>query len=155
MFKIMVCALSLILAVSGCATLREAGIPYPSARVMEVDLVGVSFTSLTLQFDVEVTNPYGTPLPILGIDYAISTEGKRFLEGGVESQQTIPSKGTGIVPLAVKIPFLTLRDVVGEVKPGMTVPYRADLGLKINAPIVGSIRLPVDKSGNLSIPSLP
>ena len=155
MLKIMVCALSFILAIGGCATLREAGIPYPSARVTEVDLAGVSFTSLTLEFDVEVTNPYAAPLPILGIDYVISTEGKQFLEGGVESQQMIPSKASAIVPLAVKIPFLKLRDVVGDVKPGMTMPYRADFGLKVDAPIVGAIRLPVDKTGNLSIPSLP
>jgi LEA14-like dessication related protein len=144
-----------ILVVSGCATLRKAGVPYPTARVLGVDLAGVSLTSLTLQFDVEVKNPYATPLPILGIDYAISTEGKRFLEGGIESSQTIPSKESGVVPLAVKIPFLTLRDVVGDVRPGMTIPYRADFDLKVDAPVVGSIRLPVDTKGSVSIPSLP
>jgi LEA14-like dessication related protein len=115
----------------------------------------VSFTSLTLQFDVEVTNPYGTGLPLLGIDYVLSSRGKRFLEGGTESSQVIPSKGTGIVPLHVKIPFLELRDVVGEVTPGSTIPYRADLNLKVDAPVVGTIRLPVDREGELKIPSLP
>jgi LEA14-like dessication related protein len=123
--------------------------------VTGVDLTGVGLTSVTLEFDLEVKNPYGTPLPILGIDYALSSEGKRLLEGGVESSQTIPSKGKGIVPLAVKIPFLTLREVAGSVKAGQTLPYRADFGLKLDAPLVGAIRLPIDHKGSVTIPSLP
>lgn len=138
----------------GCATVQKL-VAYPSAKVLGVDVGGISFTGLTLTFDVEIENPYTATLPLVGVDYALSSEGKTFMEGELDTDVRIPAKEKRVVPLKVKLPFRELYDLGSNVKEGSVIPYRADLGLKVEAPVVGSIKLPVDTEGEITVPRLP
>jgi len=144
----------MVVALSGCAALKQA-VPYPSAAIRGVDVDGVTLSALTLRFDVEVGNPYGSDLPVLGFDYALATRGTRFLEGAHESQESIPAKATRVLPLLVRIPFSGLVEVVESVSPGAVFPFEAEVGIKVATPLVGEVRLPMAKEGEIRIPSFP
>ena len=66
----------------------------PQARVTRVDLRDLSLDGLTLRFDIEVENPYGVALPLLGLDYALASRGTRFLSGNAETEGSVPARGS-------------------------------------------------------------
>lgn len=135
---------------TGCAAGRAA--LYPKARVESVSLGSVDLQSATIQFGVAVENPYSVGLPVAGLDFALSTQGKRFLEGQADIEQTIPALGEGMVQVPVRVPFVEIYEVVSGLELGATVPYDADLGLRVQTPLVGSVRVPMSAHGEIKLP---
>lgn len=147
----------LLLLLCGCSALDGmlAGAQKPGARVVGVDIAGLSFDSVDLKFDVEVSNPYGVPLPIAAIDYALGTGGRPFLNGNTEEQGTIPAKGARVVPVTAKVGFMSLLETVSGIRPGAMVPYEAEIGFSVDVPGGQRLRLPVRDSGTFPVPTVP
>jgi LEA14-like dessication related protein len=143
-----------LLVLGGCGALGNV-VPYPSAKVTDIAVEGISLTALTLRFDVEVENPYTVGLPMVGLDYVLSTEGKQFLSGTLGLDQTIPAGERRVVAMPVRVPFVEVYEVASGVEAGGTVPYKADLDLKVQAPVVGTIKVPMDAEGEIKVPSVP
>mgnify|MGYP000867467054 CR=1 FL=1 len=136
---------------ASCATVGQVA-PTPTAEVTGVEVGSLSLTELRLDFAVDVKNPYTFGLPVLGLDYALSTGGKRFLQGEVEQPQIIPASSTGKVILPISIPVLDLVSVLGGLQSGKSLDYTAELGLKLDAPVIGALRLPVLHEGKVNLP---
>lgn len=151
-FAALLCMAALVM--TGCAAVQQA-IPTPSARVDAVDIESVTLSDLTLRFDIEVENPYGSPLPVLGLNYDISTSGRDVIEGWVKASESIPAGETRILPMSTKIPFEALVTAVETIRPGTTIPYEAKLGLEVDAPLLGGVEVPMRKEGEVRIPLLP
>ena len=145
------------LMASGCESLQSllGSADKPSVRVTGVHFQDLSLESLKLVFDTEVTNPYEVPLPLVNLDYSLSSAGKEFLSGKAPVQGSIPAKGSQVVPLPAALSFVPALKVLEGVKPGSIVPYEARLKLSVDAPVVGILALPVSHSGSLPIPALP
>lgn len=139
-----------LFALQGCAAAKQLAV-YPSARIATVDFEGLSLTGVNLRFDVEVDNPYGVELPLLGIDYAIASEGKTFLEGTLDAARSIPARSSDVVPLQVRLPFLELYSVIDGARSKTEIPYEADMALKVRAPVLGIVSLPLKESGVLPL----
>lgn len=146
-----------LLAFTGCATLSEllGGTPKPSAKVTGVRITDFSLSDLTLAFDVAVSNPYPVALPLVNMDFALASQGKPFLQGLAPLQGAVPAKGSQTVSMPAKITFSELIKAVQGVRPGAMVPYQTTLGLSVNAPAVGKLRLPLQKEGQLPVPTAP
>ncbi len=143
-----------VLLLAGCAALGKV-VLYPSAKVKDVGVEGISLTGLTLRFDVEVENPYSVGLPMVGLDYVLSTDGKKFLSGTLGLDETIPAGEKRVVAMPVKVPFVEVYEVASGVEAGGTVPYKADMDLKVDAPVVGTVKIPLSASGEIKVPSVP
>jgi LEA14-like dessication related protein len=137
---------------TGCAAGRT--MLYPKARIESVSLGSVDLQSATIQFGVAVENPYSVSLPVAGLDFALSTKGKKFLEGQADIEQTIPALGEGLVQVPVRVPFIEIYEVVSGLELGATIPYDADLGLRVQTPLVGTVRLPMSAQGEIKLPGL-
>lgn len=99
------------------------------------------FESITLEgaellFDLEIANPNTVALPLLDMDYALSS-GSRQLLAGSGGGTNIPARGMQMVTLPSKISYLELFETFKGIKPGARVPYKADLALSIEAPVLG------------------
>lgn len=152
------CAVFLSIACSGlvgCGALDALGLSKPSADIVGVSLKDITLSSATLLFDVKVGNPYSVPLPLANLDYSLASEGAAFLSGKSALQGTIPATGSKIVPLPLKVEFMQLLKVLKGVRPGSVVPYDAEMGLSVDAPAVGPMRLPIRKQGKLPVPAPP
>ncbi len=99
-------------------------------------------------------NPYSVGLPVAGLDFALSTQGRRFLEGRADIEQTIAANGMGTVEVPVRVPFVEIYEVVSGLELGATIPYDADLGLSVDTPILGTVRLPMNARGEIKLPGL-
>jgi len=143
----------MLVAMTGCGMLDELGLAKPTAEVVGAQVQDVSLTATTLLFDVEVTNPYSTDLPLSNADYTLASDGVQFLSGVADMQGAIPANGSKTLGLPVQVDFLELMRATDGVTLGSTVPYEADLGLSVDAPLAGTMRLPMSRTGELQIPS--
>jgi LEA14-like dessication related protein len=146
-----------LLALPGCALLQGllGPIPKPTATVTGVRISNFSLSDLTLTFDVAVTNPYSVPLPLANIDYSLASQAQPFLQGQAQLQGSIPAQGTQTVSFPAKIVFVELLKALQGIRPGAMVPYRTTLGLSVNTPALGVLRLPLEKEGQLPVPTAP
>jgi hypothetical protein len=144
------------LSVSGCDTVQQAllGAPKPTASLKGLSFGDVNLTSATLLFDVDVKNPYSVDLPLLNMDYGVSSGASTLFTGTADVASSIPANGTKSVSLPAKIGYADLVKAFAGFKAGSTIPYNASLGLSFDAPVVGKMRLPLSKTGELTVPNL-
>ena len=141
--------------VAGCETIQEGlNLRKPSARLTDLKIEDVKMDSATLLFDVEIENHYPVALPLTNFDYSLSSGAQKFLSGDAEAQAAVPAKSSRTVSLPAKINYIEMLKALKGVRPGSTIPYGAELGLSVNAPGLGVIRLPLKKEGELVLPSI-
>jgi LEA14-like dessication related protein len=148
---------SAVLGLSGCALLDSLLAPTnrPTATLVGVRITDFSLNDLTVVLDVAVKNPYGVALPLANIDYAFASQGQPFLKGQAPLQGSIPAGQSKTLSLPAKVVFAELLKLLAGVRPGAIIPYRASLGLSVNAPVLGPLRLPLEKDGTLPVPAPP
>jgi LEA14-like dessication related protein len=144
-------------ALPGCALLASllGPQPKPTVSLSNVRITDFSLTDLNLVFDLTITNPYSVPLPLINLDYALASQGQPFLQGQAPLQGTVPVSGSKTVTLPSKIVFLELLKALQGIRPGALVPYHATLGLSVNAPVLGTLRLPIEQDGQVPVPAPP
>jgi LEA14-like dessication related protein len=153
--KYFVTAAAICIICSGCDMLSSLSVPKPTASLQGLKFQDVSLDSATLLFDVEVDNPYPAALPLLNMDYGLTSNNNPLLSGVADVQSTIPANGKKVVSLPAKIKYLDLVKAFKDFRPGSAIPYKADVGLSFDAPSLGKMRLPISKEGQLSVPTIP
>ena len=143
-----VMAAALLAGATGCGMIEKPGVQITGVNVQDIGL-----TDATMLFDVKVDNPYSVPLPMSNADYALSSGGQRFLTGKADVQGTVPARASKTLGVPVRISYLEMIRVVKGARPGATIPYRADMGLSVDTPVLGPLRVPMSREGELSIPS--
>lgn len=146
-----------VLTGGGCAAIDDvlSGVDKPSARVVGVNFAGLDAQSVTLDFAVEVSNPYSVDLPVLGLDYALASSGATFLTGQSAGGASIPATGSSVMNIPARISFAEAMGLISGVSPGDVVPYDADIGISVDAPAIGNLRVPLSKRGEFPIPTVP
>jgi LEA14-like dessication related protein len=139
---------------AGCDTINSFGLAKPTAKMTGLKFEDVKLDSATLLFDVEIDNPYPVALPLMNMDYGLSSGAEPFLNGSAELQTTIPAKSKKTVSLPAKINYLDMLKALKGIKPGSKIPYKADLGLSVDAPALGLLRLPLKKEGEVTLPTV-
>jgi LEA14-like dessication related protein len=147
-----------VLVLGGCETLNSL-MQYekPTASLNGVSFGEVSLESAQLLFDVDIKNPYALGLPLLNVDYDLKSDGNALLNGTADVATTIPAKSTKAVTLPVNFKYLDLLKALTslkDVRPGSQIPYAANVGLSVDSPMVGTIRLPLTKEGMLNVPMI-
>ncbi|MDP6636408.1 MAG: LEA type 2 family protein [Phycisphaerae bacterium] len=145
-FTIVILVALLLAGAAGCSA-------RPTASITGMKLQGVSLTDATMLFDVKVDNPYMAPLPLGNLDYALASRGQQFMSGKSMMQGVIPANDSKTLGVPIKVDFLKLISAVKGARPGASIPYKADMGLSVDVPIMGSLRVPMSKEGSLEIPS--
>lgn len=131
------------------------GFDKPQAAIAGTRIVDLGLDAATLEFDVDVTNPYGFSIPVGNLDYGIRSGGQTLLAGETAGTTTIPAGGSSIIPLRARLPFQEVLGILNGLRPGAVVPYEADLGIRLDIPGGEALRLPVTKSGEFPIPTVP
>jgi len=150
---VLVMAVSLVAAsigASGCAGVGP--LPSPSADVSSVRVSWIGLDAIGIEFGLTVKNPYPTELPLIALDYALSSNDHRFLEGTATLDQRIPARSTTDIAVPLRLPYRALLEVGQEVTTTHSLPYHASLGLHVAAPVIGEIRLPIEKDAQLTLP---
>lgn len=140
----------------GCETIQQVlNVKKPSASLKGLQFEDITLQSATLLFDVELENPYPVALPLLDMDYALTSGANKLLSGKADIHTTIPAKDKKVVSLPARIRYVDLVRAFKGIRPGLKIPYEADAGLLVDTPALGQIRLPLRKTGQLSVPTIP
>lgn len=147
--------LLLIACVAGCETIQESlNLRKPTARLTGLKIEDVKLDSATLLFDVEIDNHYPVALLLANFDYSLSSGAEKFLSGSAKSQVAVPAKSSTTVSLPATINYIEMLKALKGVRPGSKIPYGAEVGLSVDTPALGVIRLPLRKEGELVLPSI-
>jgi LEA14-like dessication related protein len=145
----------LVTCVMGCETIQEGlNLRKPTARLTGLKFEEVKLDSATLVFDVEIDNHYPVALPLTNFDYTLSSNAEQFLSGSAKSQTAVPAKSKKTVSLPAKIDYMGMLKALKGVRPGSKIPYGAEMGLSVDTPALGLVRLPLKKEGELVLPSI-
>lgn len=141
----------------GCSSLQNvlSSVDKPTARIVGARLADLTMDGVTIDFDVEVSNPYGVALPLTDMAYQLSSSDATFVSGSVQPDRAIPAQGRGRVTVPASVRFADLTRVLSGVRFGSVVPYRADVTLSADAPVAGLIALPLRHEGTLPVPAVP
>lgn len=163
----LLCAFALPLV--SCAQLNSAfGDMLAKADKPSLDLTGARISDLradgvTLEFDVDVLNPYKLAMPLTNIKYGLNVgdgvadaTASPLFAGAIESQGSIPAGGKKSFTVPVEVGFTQLLAAVSAIKPGQVVPYRTNLGFAVKVPgTQESLELPVEHKGLFPVPAPP
>lgn len=151
----MVTVVSLIW-ISGCQTVESIlAVQKPKANLVGLRFDEITLTQAKLLFDVEIENPYPVVLPLTNLDYALSTNENPLLSGEAKLAGFIDAKSSKEVALPVTIGYLDVAKAFRGIRPGSQIPYKADLGMSVDTPALGTITLPMTKKGQLDVPTIP
>ncbi|MFA5554224.1 MAG: LEA type 2 family protein [Phycisphaerae bacterium] len=152
---ILTCALIIILSL-GCENVEDLfAARKPKASLEGFKLQDVGLEAATLLFDVKIENPYPVALPLLNMDYTVFSGQDKLFAGDADIQSVIPAKQSKTISLPAKVGYLDLVRAFKDVRAGSKIPYKADLGLSVDTPALGELTLPLNKSGELVVPSVP
>jgi LEA14-like dessication related protein len=152
---IVITAMTLIWIV-GCQTMESIlTVQKPKASLVGFRFDEISLTQATLLFDVEIENPYPVALPLTNLDYALSTNDNTLLSGKAKLAGLIDAESSKEVALPVTVSYLDIAKAFKDIRPGSQIPYKADLGMSVDTPALGTITLPMTKKGQLDVPTIP
>jgi len=148
-------ALALLFAVS-CESLRDAVevMRKPEVRIAGTELEALSFSGLTLRFDVEIKNPNPIGIGLSGFDYELQIEDNPFVSGQVQDKVTISARDRSIIPLPVELGFEEIAQTIDALAPRAgkeQAAYRLSSGFSFDLPVLGRIRIPVETEGSFPI----
>lgn len=147
--------MSLAGMLAGCDAMQALGLQKPTAQLKGLRFDKVSLEAATLVFDVEVDNPYPVALPLTNMDYGLTSNAKPLLSGKADAAGSIPARSSQTLSLPVSVSYLDLFNAFKGIKPGVSIPYKAEMGLSMDTPALGNLRLPLQKAGELAVPSIP
>jgi len=147
--------LATALLLAGCAGLVKSGIGRPKVSVESAKLASLSFQGATLQFGFGVDNPNPVGLHLDGFDYALSVEGARMMEGRQDSKLDLAANAKQTIELPVTLKYQQLWTGLRQVVEKKEAGYVLEAGFAFDVPVLGRVRIPVRREGNLPLLRMP
>ena len=135
--------------------LNQANIQKPVVNLSDVKMTGLSFDSVDLLFHIDIDNPNNVGIKLAGFDYDLQIEDNSFISGKQDNGLAIKANGSEIIKLPLTLKFKDIYNTFSIVKDLDSVQYKLNSGLSFNLPVLGDIRIPVTKSGNIPTLKLP
>lgn len=137
---------------TGCQTDQQVRyFDKPTARIVNIEFQDVRLNYVTLQFDIEVDNPYPADLPLKQLRYSFTSGAHTFLTATSAQSISIAPNRKELVALPDEVIYARLLKSLNG-KSGKTIPYRAEFQLWVDAPDSGLIKLPFRHEGLLALP---
>jgi LEA14-like dessication related protein len=150
---------SLILFISGCSIIEmilgTGRIKEPVVKVESVDFGNVSFESLELLFNIMIDNPNQLRISLSSFDYELLLNDISFVKGDRQDGMHIDANARSSVQIPVSLTFDDIIASVRTVARQDTSSYRFTSGLTFALPVLGDVRIPVQKSGELPVVKTP
>jgi LEA14-like dessication related protein len=138
---------------SGCATLGGL-VEKPKVTLTNVEITQASFQGLDAIFQFAVENPNAIGIDLARLDYRLTIDGQKVIEGHGDKPLQVPAHGNGTLALPVSIQFYELGRAVAAVLTRPELPYAIKATLGFNSPI-GTIEVPIEQSGTFPVPRVP
>ncbi|KAJ6686502.1 DESICCATION-RELATED PROTEIN LEA14-RELATED [Salix purpurea] len=133
---------------------KVVNVKTPEANITDMNLEGVHPDSIDYGAKVSVSNPYGTTIPIGEISYVFKSGGRVIVSGTVPDPGSLKGNDTTMLDVLMKVPHSVLVSLVKDVARDGDIDYELELCLTIDLPIFGNFKIPLNRKGELKLPSL-
>ncbi|CAN6302823.1 unnamed protein product [Urochloa humidicola] len=134
---------------------EAVGFGKPSADVSGIHIPHISLHRADLVVDVLIKNPNPVPIPLVDIDYLIDSDGRKLVSGLIPDAGTIHAHGEETVKIPVSLVFDDIKSTYKDIQPGSIIPYLVRVVLLVDVPIIGRIKIPLQKAGEIPVPYKP
>ncbi|XP_057790712.1 desiccation protectant protein Lea14 homolog [Salvia miltiorrhiza] len=135
-------------------TEKLTNVAVPEATIADVDLKGFGLDGITLLAKVTVSNPYGVPIPIGEIAYAVKSNERVIASGTIPDPGSLKASDSTHLEVTVKVPHSAAISLVRDIGGDWDIDYTLALGLIIDLPVVGNITIPISYQGEMKLPSI-
>jgi len=146
--RISIVLLALVASITACA-----GLPItqrPEVKAVHPRITGLDFQGVTMDFDIDVYNPYPFAIKTPHFRYALDIEGYNFFQSEAISPFDLPESGPGTVTLPVRLDYTELWRTYRALTDTPEATYRISGALIL--PVIGrSLELPFSYSGRFPI----
>ena len=114
----------------------------------------VTFSSADLELKLKVDNPNTFNFLLNQLNYDFAVNGKTWAKGITQNQMQIAEKGESTISIPVSLNFMQMgRTIYGIVTGNETLNYqlKGDLDLNSSLPLLGQVKLPIDRTGEVKI----
>lgn len=146
---------AILLAVSCSSVKKMMKIENPQVKVSDVKITGLGFESIDLLFDITVENPNAIGVTLSAFEYDLLINDHSFLNGREEKKMEISANSESTVQLPLRVGYKDIYDTFQSLAGKDSSSYQLNARLFFNLPLVGSISIPVGKSGRLPLVKLP
>ena len=150
-----VCLILSAALLNSCALIGSVGIKRPHVGFAGAKLDKLSFDSADFLFDLRMQNPNHLSIKLAGLDYDFLINGSSFLSGKDEEGLEIPANGEDTIQLPLSLRFVDLYRAVQSLQDQDESTYQLNCGFSFNLPILGTVRIPVSKTGDFPLLKLP
>jgi LEA14-like dessication related protein len=150
-------ALVLVAALAACAQLESvarSALQRPTLSFQSASLRSLDLEGATVAFEYRVDNPNGFGLDLASLGYRLDLEGRRVVDGTMDSGLRIPASGSAPLSFPVHVRFADVPGFVDLVKARDAVKYRLAGTAGLRTP-VGVVDLPLAHEGSIPLPDLP
>ncbi len=158
MLRILTIFILLGVLIPGCAILDAIlgqRIKEPVVRVESVDFGNVSFESLELLFNFTIENPNQLGISLSSFDYELLLNEKSFVKGDQQDGMRIDANAISSVRIPVELKFRDIIESVQSVAQQDSSRYHFKSGFSFSLPVIGDVRIPVQRSGNIPVIKTP
>lgn len=131
------------------------GFGKPTADVTGVHIPSINLHKAEIVVDVLVSNPNPIPIPLIDIQYAIESDGRKLVSGLIPDAGTIHAHGSETVKIPVVLIYDDIKDTYDDIKPGSIIPYTVKVNLIVDVAIFGRLTIPLEKKGEIPVPYKP
>ncbi len=143
------------LSVSGCAIidvlLGTDRIQQPAVKIESVNVGAVSFESLELLFDINIENPNRLAITLSSFDYELLLNDKSFVKGDQPDGMKVGAEASNTVRIPVSLTFRDIIESVQDVAREDSSRYQFKSGFSFKLPVIGDVRVPVQRSGSIPV----
>jgi len=108
-------------------------------------------TSIGLLFDVSIDNPNALEVDLDSYTYELEIENKPLISGTENKLLQIPSDSTLVLPVPMNVSYSELYNFISSYKDNETVSYTFRSSFLVDVPLVGPVRVPVEKKGEFPL----
>lgn len=148
----------LIISLPGCAIIDAilgGGVKEPVVKIDSVDFGKVSFESLELLFNIMIENPNQLGISLSSFDYELLLNEKSFVKGDQRDGMQIAANASSRVQIPVSLKFRDILESVQSVAQQDTSNYQFKSGFAFSVPVIGDVRIPVQRSGMIPVIKAP
>ena len=127
----------------------------PQVSFENVKLTGLSFEKADLMFDLKVINPNDFNITLSGFDYDLLINQNSFLSGKQNKGIAVKANDFSIVQIPLSLKYMDLYDTYKSFENDDVLKYTLKTGILFDIPMLGKVRIPVSKSGELPSLKLP
>ncbi|SMO82260.1 LEA14-like dessication related protein [Gracilimonas mengyeensis] len=149
--------LLLLLTFTACSTINSLSnsVSKPELSVSDASVTHLSLQDIELTFDIAINNPNPVAVNLADYNYDFQLNGQSFITGDQIEKTEIQASSSSTIQVPVRFGYRELYDLFTSLRDKDETSYDFLFEAGINAPVIGRLNVPIEKSGTLPVIKLP